>query len=243
MFALKTNNITKSYRLYYHSVDRFKEAFFFWKHKPYYKKHYAIKEASFQIDQGDTVGILGMNGSGKTTLLKLISGISTADSGDIEINGKVSALMSLGSGFHPEFTGMENIYFYASLIGMSKEVIESKLDDIISFAEIDDFIDYPIKTYSAGMRLRLAFSVAINIDPDILILDEVLAVGDAYFKQKCFERFKIFQTKKKTIIFTTHSTPIIKKYCNKAIVLKSGMIQYFGEVDQAINYYSKLIGC
>jgi len=181
--AISLSNVTKYYKIYENPKDRFREAISF-SNKNFHRKFYATSDISLEVKKGEILGIVGKNGSGKSTLLKLISSVLTPDKGSIKINGKVSALLELGSGFNPEFTGMQNIYFYGTILGFSKKEMETKIKDIISFADIGDFINQPLKTYSSGMKARLGFSVAIHIEPEILILDEVLSVGDIHFKRK-----------------------------------------------------------
>ena len=239
MCLIKIENVSKSFKLYHNMYDKVKNMFSF--NKSSIKLHNVLKNVSLNVDKGETVAILGMNGCGKTTLLRLISGISFPDSGNINRNGKITSILSLGSGFHPDFSGLDNIKFYASIMGLSKKEIKSKIEEIVSFAEIGDFVNYPIKTYSAGMKMRLAFSTAISVDPDILVIDEVLAVGDAYFKKKCLDRFKKFKEQGKTIIFASHSLGLVKQFCERAIILNDASIFFDGEVGQVDDYYKKLI--
>jgi len=183
--VISTRNLTKVYKLYRSPQDRLKEALHPGR-KKYHKDFYALKDVNLEIRRGEVLGIVGKNGSGKSTLLKILSRVLTPSSGEFEVKGKVSSLLELGSGFNPELTGMENIFFYGTILGFTEEKIRGKLQEILDFAEIGDFVYQPLKTYSSGMKARLAFSVAINVDPDILILDEVLAVGDELFRRKCF---------------------------------------------------------
>lgn len=218
---IKVNNVSKLYKLYDRNLDRLRDSLGLTRVKRY-KEHYALHDISFNINKGECVGIIGTNGAGKSTILKIITGVLSPTSGEIEINGRISALLELGAGFNMEYTGLENIYLNGTMIGFSKEEIDSKLDDILSFADIGDFIYQPVKTYSSGMFVRLAFAVAINIDPEILIVDEALSVGDVFFQAKCFKKFEEFKSKGKTILFVSHDLSSIQKYCDKCILLDKG---------------------
>ncbi len=236
--VIKLKHVSKYYRLYSTPQDRLKESLN-WSNKIYHKKFYATNDISLELKKGEVLGIIGRNGSGKSTLLKLITGVLRPDKGSIKINGKISALLELGSGFNPEFTGYNNIFFYGTILGFTKKDMEEKFDDIVAFADIGDFLYQPIKTYSSGMKARLGFAVAVHIDPEILILDEVLAVGDFVFRQKCLS--KINEIRKTTsIIFVSHSMNDIRTFCDKAAVLKNGSIVYQGIPKNAISFYYKL---
>src|SRR5690554_6263265 len=187
--AVRVQNLSKAYKLYQRPIDRLKESLNPFK-KKYHKEFYALKDMSFEIKKGETVGIIGKNGSGKSTLLKMITGVTTPTSGRVTVNGKISAILELGAGFNPEMTGLQNIYLNTSINGMSKQETDKKIDEIIAFAELGYFISQPVKTYSSGMKARLAFAVAINVEPDILIVDEALSVGDAAFQRKCFAKIE-----------------------------------------------------
>ncbi len=221
--AISIKNVSKYYKLYNSPKDRLKEALNF-SGKIYHKKFYATQNLSLEIKKGEILGIVGKNGSGKSTLLKLITGVLHPDEGSVQVNGKISALLELGSGFNPEFTGLQNIYFYGTILGFSKTEMDEKLDDIIAFADIGDFLYQPIKTYSSGMKSRLGFAVAVHIDPEILILDEVLAVGDILFKRKCYTKMEEFFKGGKTIIYVSHDANSIRELCTKAIFLYEGNI-------------------
>lgn len=221
--AIRVQNLTKIYKLYDKPTDRLKESLNPFK-KSYHKDFYALNNVSFEIKKGDTVGIIGKNGAGKSTLLKIITGVLTQNHGKVETVGKIASLLELGAGFNPEYTGIENIYLQGSLMGYTKEEIEKKLDNILSFADIGEYINQSVKTYSSGMFARLAFAIAINVEPDILIIDEALSVGDLAFQSKCFNKFKEFQKKNKTILFVTHSIDLIIKYCQFAILINEGQI-------------------
>lgn len=239
--AIKVCNLSKCYKLYDKPVDRLKESLNPFK-KKYHKDFYALNEVSFEIKRGETVGIIGKNGSGKSTLLKIITGIVTPTKGNIIINGKISALLELGAGFNPEFTGIENIYMNGAIMGYSRKEMDHKLAGIIDFADIGEFIYQPVKMYSSGMFARLAFSVAISIDPDILVVDEALSVGDFMFQHKCMKKFKDLQNNGTTILFVSHSTQQIISTCNKAILLNEGhMINMSDDVEGIIFEYENLI--
>jgi ABC-type polysaccharide/polyol phosphate transport system ATPase subunit len=229
-------NLSKLYRLYNKPVDRFKEVFNPFS-KIYHKDFYALNNISFSIEQGETVGIVGRNGAGKSTLLKVLTEVLTPSEGTVQIHGKVSALLELGTGFNMEYTGIENIYLYGTIMGLSKENIHRRIDDIINFADIGDYINQPVKLYSSGMFVRLAFSVAINVDPDILIIDEALAVGDTRFQLKCMDKFLEFKRKGITIIYVSHDINSIKRFCNRAIWLNEGMLKLDGNVDWVTDKY------
>ncbi|WP_027415581.1 ABC transporter ATP-binding protein [Aneurinibacillus terranovensis] len=234
--SIRVDNLTKSYKLYDHPVDRLKESLHPLR-KKYHKDFYALKNLSFEIKKGETVGIIGKNGSGKSTLLKIITGVLTPTSGTVHVNGKVSALLELGAGFNPELTGIENIYLNGMIMGYSKEEMNKKIDDILSFAEIGQFVYQPVKMYSSGMFARLAFAVAINVEPDILIVDEALAVGDLRFQIKCMEKFTTFREQGKTILFVTHDINSVKRFCTKTIWINEGVVQAQGETDIVTDMY------
>ncbi|EJT5931529.1 TPA: polysaccharide ABC transporter ATP-binding protein [Clostridium perfringens] len=219
--AIRVKDLTKKYKLYQKRSERLANAF--GKEKNI-KEFYALKGVSFEISKGECVGIIGHNGAGKSTLLKLLTGVAFPTSGEIEINGRLASMLELGSGFNPELTGMENIYFNGSLNGLTKEEIDGKLKDILEFADIGNFIEQPVKNYSSGMFARLAFSVAINVDPDILIVDEILSVGDVGFQVKCMEKFNEFKKKGKTILYVSHGLGTVKKFCDRAIWLQKGEV-------------------
>jgi ABC-2 type transport system ATP-binding protein/lipopolysaccharide transport system ATP-binding protein len=197
----------------------------------------ALKNVSFTVEEGTTTGVIGENGSGKSTLLKIITGIAKPTEGNITVRGKVSALIELGAGFHPEITGRENVYINGIMLGLSKKEINNKFEEIVGFAELEEFIDAPVKTYSSGMYMRLGFSIAINVNPDVLLVDEVLAVGDASFVPKCLDKIDDFRRRKKTILFVSHDLGTIKKICDKVIWLKEGVIQTIGEPKRVVDAY------
>lgn len=219
--AIRVKDLTKKYKLYQKRSERLANIF---GREKNIKEFYALKGVSFEINKGECVGIIGHNGAGKSTLLKLLTGVAFQTSGEIEINGRLASMLELGSGFNPELTGMENIYFNGSLNGLTKEEIDRKLRDILDFADIGNFIEQPVKNYSSGMFARLAFAVAINVDPDILIVDEILSVGDVGFQVKCMEKFNEFKKKGKTILYVSHGLGTVKKFCDRAIWLQKGEV-------------------
>lgn len=238
--AIRAQNLTKVYKLYDRSIDRLKESLHPLR-KIYHHDFYALKDVSFEIKKGETLGIIGKNGSGKSTLLKIIAGVLTPSSGQLEVRGKVSALLELGIGFNPEMTGRDNIYFSGTIMGYSREEMDAKVDDILAFADIGDFINQPVKTYSSGMFVRLAFAMATNVDPDILIIDEALSVGDIFFQTKCYKKFDQFQKMGKTILFVTHSLENVIRYCHRGIVLENGSKLIDSSAKSAVDVYKKLM--
>ncbi len=237
---IQITNLNKSFKLYQSHKQRVLEAFHPFR-KTYHHKFHALKDISLTIVDGDTVGIIGQNGSGKSTLLQIICGILTPDSGDVVVDGRISALLELGAGFNPEFSGRENVFLNGAILGFSRADMEACFDDIIAFAEIGEFIDQPVKTYSSGMYVRLAFAVAINVKPDILIVDEALSVGDILFQAKCFAKFKEFQDNGVTILFVTHSLDLITRYCNRAILLERGELISQGSPKTVVDVYNRLL--
>jgi lipopolysaccharide transport system ATP-binding protein len=219
--VIKLEGVSKKYKLYNNKIERMKEALHPLK-KKYHRDFYALKNFDLEVRKGEILGIVGRNGSGKSTLLKLIAGVITPSSGSIQTKGSIVPLLELGSGFNPEFTGMDNIYFYSSLLGYEKENIQEKVDEILGFAEIGDHIGQPLKTYSSGMKARLAFAVSVNVDPDILILDEVLSVGDELFRRKSYAKMEEFFRSGKTILFVSHTTNVINELCSRAIMIDKG---------------------
>lgn len=237
--VIEIKNITKIYNLYDKPTDRLKEVLFpkFSKHKEFS----ALKDVSFDVKKGEILGIIGKNGSGKSTILKIITNVLTPTSGEAIIKGKIAALLELGAGFNMEYTGIENIYLNGQMIGFSKEEMDKKLDDIIEFADIGDHIYQPVKTYSSGMFARLAFSVAISVDPDILIVDEALSVGDVFFQNKCYRRFDDFRRRGKTILFVTHDMGSVIKYCNRCVLLNAGKKVAEGSPQEMVDLYKKIM--
>ncbi len=238
--AIEIRNLDKMYKLYNNKNERLKEALSF-SRKRYHREFYALKNINLNIKKGGIVGFLGKNGAGKSTLLKIITGVLTPTKGEVIVNGRISALIELGAGFNQEYTGIENIYHYGVLMGYTKEEMDQKLEEIINFADIGEFIYQPVKNYSSGMYARLAFSVAINIDPEILIVDEILSVGDFVFQHKCFKKFNEMIEKGITILYVTHSTQQILKYCKEAVLLKDGEIVYQSkDVKNVVFEYEKI---
>ena len=234
--VIKLDELSKAYKLYDQPIDRLKEALHPCKRK-YHKEFYAVKNLNLTIYEGEAIGIIGKNGSGKSTLLKMITGVLTPTTGKIEVNGKISALLELGAGFNSEYTGLENIYLNGTIMGYSRQEIDQKLDDIISFADIGDFIHQPVKMYSSGMFVRLAFAVAIAIEPDILIIDEALAVGDIRFQQKAIRKMKDLMGKAKAIIFVTHDMRSVRNFCSRVLWLSDGVLLSDGEPKAVVRAY------
>lgn len=236
-YAIRVKDVTKLYKLYDRNIDRLRDSLGFGSGK--YKEHYALRNLSFDINKGECIGIIGTNGAGKSTILKIITGVLTPTSGEVEIDGRVSALLELGAGFNMEYTGIENVYLNGTMMGFSKEEIDSRLQSILDFADIGEFVNQPVKSYSSGMFVRLAFAVAINIDPEILIVDEALSVGDVFFQAKCYKKFEEFKEAGKTIVFVSHDLSSIQKYCDKAILLDKGKKIGEGKPFQIIDLYKK----
>ena len=256
--AIKVSCLSKCYQIYDKPSDRLKQFIvpklcraipalrhsFPTPHLPrptYYRDFWALKDVSFEIKKGETVGIIGRNGSGKSTLLQMICGTLTSTSGDIQIRGRIAALLELGSGFNPEFSGRENVYMNAAVLGLSKKETDERFDEIITFADIGDFIEQPLKTYSSGMVVRLAFAVVINVAPDILIIDEALSVGDELFQRKCFSRIEAIRASGATILFVSHSGSQIVEICDQAVLLDAGELLAVGMPNQIVGRYQKLL--
>ena len=240
--AIEVSHLTKAYRLYRKPSDRLREEFGIGRKKHRYSKEIrALDDVSFSVRKGETVGIIGTNGSGKSTILKIITGVLTPTSGEVRVNGRISALLELGAGFNMEYTGIENVYLNGTMIGFSKEEIDAKLEDILDFADIGDFVYQPCKTYSSGMFVRLAFAVAINIDPEILIVDEALSVGDVFFQAKCYHKFEEFKKEGKTILFVSHDLSSVSKYCDRVVLLNKGVRVAEGGPKEMVDLYKKLL--
>ncbi|MDJ0618987.1 MAG: ABC transporter ATP-binding protein [Calothrix sp. MO_192.B10] len=233
--AISLKNVSKCYKRYARPIDRLKEILLPGKNRA--DEFWALQDINLDIPKGETVGIVGRNGSGKSTLLQIIAGTLTPTMGKVQVNGRISALLELGSGFNPEFTGRQNVFFNGRLLGLSREEIEDKLDDILGFANIDDFIDEPVKTYSSGMFVRLAFAVAVNVDPEILIVDEALSVGDGVFVHRCMAKIKSFQDSGGTILFVSHDTGAVNRLCGQVIWMNQGNIVERGEPDVISRHY------
>lgn len=238
--AIHVDGLSKVYKLYNRNRDRLIESLGLTK-KPRSTQHYALKDVSLDIYKGETVGIIGTNGSGKSTILKIITGVLHETEGTVQVNGRISALLELGAGFNMEYNGIENIYLNGTMIGFSEKEIDEKLQDILDFADIGDYVYQPVKTYSSGMFVRLAFAVAINIDPEILIVDEALSVGDVFFQAKCYRKFEEFKKKGKTILFVSHDLSAISKYCDRAILLNQGVKLGEGSPKEMIDAYKQVL--
>lgn len=238
--AIRVDDVSKLYKLYDKPSDRLKESLGLTR-KKLYKEHYALHNVSFDVKRGETVGIIGTNGSGKSTILKIITGVLNPSGGHVEVDGRISALLELGAGFNMEYTGIENIYLNGTMIGFSREEIDAKMQDILDFADIGDFVHQPVKTYSSGMFVRLAFAVAINIDPEILIVDEALSVGDVFFQAKCYKKFEDFKKMGKTILFVSHDLGSISKYCDRVVLLNRGKKLAEGTPKEMVSMYKRIM--
>ena len=239
--AIQVKGVEKDFKIFYDKAHTLKESLLFWKRNKSEVFH-ALKGVTFDIKKGETVALIGVNGSGKSTMLKLMTKIYYPTKGEIITNGKVTSLLELGAGFHQDFTGRENIYFNAAIFGLTKSEIEKRLDTIIEFSELGDFIDNPVRTYSSGMYMRLAFSIAINVDADILLIDEILAVGDQHFQEKCFAKLHELKESEKTIVIVTHSLDQVKSLCNRTIWIDEGKIALDGKPEEVIEAYLKKRG-
>ena len=240
-FAIRLKDVTKVYKLYDKPKDRLFDAFGLLRGKRKPKLNRALDGVSMEIKKGETVGIIGTNGSGKSTILKIITGVLSENSGDVEINGRISALLELGAGFNQQYTGIENVYLNGTMMGFTDEEIKEKLPEILEFADIGDYVYQPVKTYSSGMFVRLAFAVAINIDPEILIVDEALSVGDVFFQAKCYAKFEEFKRKGKTIVFVSHDLSSIAKYCDRVYLLNKGKMLGTGSPKEMIDLYKRVL--
>ena len=238
--VISVQHLSKMYKLYDKPSDRLKESLGLSRKKKY-REHYALHDVNFNIHEGECVGIIGVNGSGKSTILKIITGVLAPTTGEVKVNGRISALLELGAGFNMEYSGLENVYLNGTMIGFSEEEIDAKLDDILAFADIGDYIHQPVKTYSSGMFVRLAFAVAINIDPEILIVDEALSVGDVFFQAKCYHKFEEFKKQGKTILFVTHDLSSVSKYCDRVILLNKGVKLDEGSPKEMVDLYKQLL--
>ncbi len=239
-YVINVNEVNKVYKLFDSNKARVIDTLGLTR-KKLYKEHYALKGISFQVKKGECVGLIGTNGSGKSTMLKIITGVLSPSSGTVEVEGRISALLELGAGFNQEYTGIENIYLNGTMMGYSKQEIDERLDDILSFADIGDFVFQPVKTYSSGMFVRLAFAVAINIDPEILIVDEALSVGDVFFQAKCYKKFEEFKAAGKTILFVSHDLGAISKYCDRAVLINKGDKVAEGTPKEMISLYKRIL--
>lgn len=234
--AIKVTNMTKSFKVYYDKPNTLKERIVFF-NKTKKEIRTVLKNINIEIKKGETVALIGINGSGKSTLLKLMTKIIYPTKGIVVTNGKLTSLLELGAGFHPDFTGRENIYFNASIFGLTRKEIDDRIDDIIKFSELEEYIDNPVRTYSSGQYMRLAFSVAINVDAEILLIDEILAVGDQHFQEKCYDKLMQLRDSDKTIVIVTHSLDSVKKLCKRAIWIYDGEVKLDGEPNTVIKEY------
>ena len=234
--TIEVKNVSKNFSIYFDKANTLKEKIMFWNRNKKEIRN-VLKNINLNIKKGETVALIGTNGSGKSTLLKLMTKIYYPTKGTIKTKGKLTSLLELGAGFHPDFSGRENIYFNASIFGLTRKEIDDKLDDIIEFSELKNFIDNPIRTYSSGMFMRLAFAVAINVNADILLVDEILSVGDEHFQNKCIEKMLELKNEGKTMVFVTHNMESVKKLCNRAIWLYNGEIEMDGQAMDVINKY------
>ena len=239
-YAINVQDVTKIYKLYDKPIDRLKESLSPM-HKNYHRDFYALRNISFQVKKGETVGIIGTNGSGKSTILKIITGVLTPTEGTAEVDGVISALLELGAGFNMDYTGIENIYMNGTMMGFSRKEMDEKLQDILDFADIGDFVYQPVKTYSSGMFVRLAFALAINVEPEILIVDEALSVGDVFFQAKCYRRMEEIRKSGTTILMVTHDMGSIIKYCDKVVLLNKGEFVAEGAPGRMVDLYKKIL--
>ena len=237
--VISINHVSKVYKLFEKPMDRLKESLSL-THKNYHTDHFALEDISLEVHKGECVGIIGTNGSGKSTLLKIVTGVLNPTSGNVELKGRVSAILELGAGFDPQYTGKENIYLYGAMLGYSKEFIDEKYDEIVKFSELKDFIDVPIKNYSSGMKSRLGFSIATVVSPKILILDEVLSVGDAKFRKKSEKKVLSMFDSGVTVLFVSHSLAQVQRICNKAMILEKGKLIAYGDIDTISEQYEKM---
>ena len=238
--AISVQGVSKIYKLYDKPIDRLKEAVSL-THKSYHRDFFALSDISFDVKKGETVGIIGTNGSGKSTILKIITGVLSPTTGTAEVSGNISALLELGAGFNSEYTGLENIYRNGTMMGFSRQEMERRMDDILRFADIGDFVNQPVKTYSSGMFVRLAFALAINVDPEILIVDEALSVGDVFFQAKCYRRMEEMMKNGTTILMVSHDMGSIIKYCDKVVLLNRGHFVAQGEAGKMVDLYKKIL--
>lgn len=237
--VIEFKNVTKTYKLFKSDRQRFKSIF---SRKASYKKKVAVNNLSFKIEKGESVALFGKNGAGKSTILKMITGVAYPTSGEITVNGRVSALLELTAGFDPEFTGRENIYFRGQLFGMSNAEIKELEPEIVDFADLNDYIDQPVRTYSSGMKARLGFAINVSIKPEILIVDEALSVGDSEFKKKCLEKInQIVGEKDVTFLFVTHSTGVAQSFCKRGMVMRQGKLLFDSNIEGAIDFYKKTL--
>lgn len=239
--AIEVDHVTKYFKVYYDKANTLKERLVFWNHSKA-EKRIVLKDINLKIKKGESVALIGVNGSGKSTLLKLMTKIIYPNEGKIITHGKLTSLLELGAGFHPDFTGRENIYFNASIFGLTAQQIDARIDDIISFSELGNFIDVPVRTYSSGMYMRLAFSVAINVDAEILLIDEILAVGDQHFQEKCHNKLHELKESGKTIVIVSHNIGAVKQLCDRTIWIYNGEVRMDGKTSDVMEQYLKVCG-
>ena len=239
-YAIQVQDVSKIYRLYEKPIDRLKESLSL-THKSYHRDFFALSNISFQVKKGETVGIIGTNGSGKSTILKIITGVLTPTTGNVRVSGVISALLELGAGFNMDYTGIENVYMNGTMMGFTRSQMDEKLPEILEFADIGDFVYQPVKTYSSGMFVRLAFAVAINIDPEILIVDEALSVGDVFFQAKCYRRMEEIRKQGTTILMVTHDMGSVIKYCDRVVLLNKGHYVAEGPAGKMVDLYKKIL--
>ena len=237
-YAIIVEDVYKTFNVYFDRTNTLKERIIMRK-KEGKQVREILKGINLKIKKGEVVGLIGVNGSGKSTLLKLMTKIIYPNKGKIKTDGKLTSLLELGAGFHPDFSGRENIYFNASIFGLTRKEIDKRIDEIIKFSELQNFIDNPVRTYSSGMYMRLAFSVAINVDADILLIDEILSVGDQHFQEKCFKKIEDLKREGKTIVFVTHGMDSVKRFCTRAVWLHQGVIRRDGNPEEVIDEYIK----
>ena len=238
-YVIKVQDVTKKFKIYYDKANTLKERLVFWKTKNNIEERVVLEDINLKIKKGETVALIGVNGSGKSTLLKLMTKIIYPTKGKIITRGKLTSLLELGAGFHDDFTGRENIYFNASIFGLTHSEIDERIDDIIEFSELGEFIDNPVRTYSSGMYMRLAFSVAINVDAEILLIDEIPAVGDQHFQDKCFNKLRELRDSDKTIVIVSHSLDSIRKLCTRGVWINKGHVRMDGDINEVIDEYLK----
>lgn len=241
-YAIEVNHVSMLFRLNAERVDNAKEYFIrLVTKKLHYNEFWALKDVAFKIEKGDRVGVMGFNGAGKSTLLKIIAGVLKPTMGGVKVKGTIAPMLELGAGFDPNYTGKENIYLYGATMGFSRKFIDEKYDEIVEFSELKEFINAPLKSYSSGMKSRLGFAIATAVKPDVLILDEVLSVGDAAFKEKSEQRILDMMADGVTVLFVSHSTERVKKLCNKAIILTKGQVVAYGEVGEICDIYTEMV--
>lgn len=240
--SINVSNVSKNFKLYYDKASTLKERLLFFSKRKKAENIEVLKNIDLKIYEGESVALIGTNGSGKSTLLKLMTKIIYPNKGKITINGKLTSLLELGAGFHMDFSGRENIYFNASIFGLTKKQIDERLEKIIEFSELGEFIDNPVRTYSSGMYMRLAFSIAINVDADILLIDEILSVGDQHFQDKCFDRLMELKKAGKTIVIVSHSLESVRQFCDRCVWIYNGEVRMDGKTNEVLDEYIKVCG-